>query len=190
MSENSVANVTGGKMESPTDKVSKIDTAVGNNSVEAKSINATAQYAVNDDTKDANNKEDEGKDGSPSPPASAAMSAATAVAVRKVTLQDLTKFSPGDKTNVKFAVLIGLIEIGQVSNKEVVNTVLQLVRIHFFKVSMAVNFRNDNSIFCSICIKTPTSTTFLEISTCKAVKVILANFYLRLNNNTIVLLSF
>ncbi|KAL1489974.1 hypothetical protein ABEB36_013896 [Hypothenemus hampei] len=28
--------------------------------------------------------------------------------------------------NLKFAVLIGLIEVGQVSNKEVVNTVLQL----------------------------------------------------------------
>lgn len=31
---------------------------------------------------------------------------------------------------VKFAVLIGLIEVGQVSNREVVNTVLHLVRIH------------------------------------------------------------
>lgn len=29
--------------------------------------------------------------------------------------------------NVKFAVLIGLIEVGQVSNREVVNTVLHLV---------------------------------------------------------------
>lgn len=29
--------------------------------------------------------------------------------------------------SLKFAVLIGLIEVGQVSNKEVVNTVLQLV---------------------------------------------------------------
>lgn len=29
--------------------------------------------------------------------------------------------------NIKFGVLIGLIEVGQVSNKEVVNTVLQLV---------------------------------------------------------------
>ncbi|CAG7831589.1 unnamed protein product [Allacma fusca] len=34
--------------------------------------------------------------------------------------------SDKDKANVKFAVLIGLIEVGQVSNKEVVNTVLQL----------------------------------------------------------------
>lgn len=34
--------------------------------------------------------------------------------------------------SLKFAVLIGLIEVGQVSNKEVVNTVLQLVRPHFF----------------------------------------------------------
>lgn len=29
--------------------------------------------------------------------------------------------------SLKFAVLIGLIEVGQVSNREVVNTVLQLV---------------------------------------------------------------
>lgn len=29
--------------------------------------------------------------------------------------------------NLKFAVLIGLIEVGQVSNREVVNTILQLV---------------------------------------------------------------
>lgn len=29
--------------------------------------------------------------------------------------------------NLKFAVLIGLIEVGQVSNREVVNTVLHLV---------------------------------------------------------------
>ncbi|KAH1026808.1 hypothetical protein HUJ05_000426 [Dendroctonus ponderosae] len=35
--------------------------------------------------------------------------------------------------NLKFAVLIGLIEVGQVSNKEVVNTVLQLVKIVFHK---------------------------------------------------------
>ncbi|ENN83269.1 hypothetical protein D910_03699 [Dendroctonus ponderosae] len=33
--------------------------------------------------------------------------------------------------NLKFAVLIGLIEVGQVSNKEVVNTVLQLVSLRF-----------------------------------------------------------
>lgn len=32
--------------------------------------------------------------------------------------------------NVKFAVLIGLIEVGQVSNREVVNTVLHLVSEH------------------------------------------------------------
>ncbi|XP_039315611.1 neurobeachin [Solenopsis invicta] len=31
--------------------------------------------------------------------------------------------------SLKFAVLIGLIEVGQVSNREVVNTVLHLVRI-------------------------------------------------------------
>ncbi|XP_015604586.1 neurobeachin-like isoform X6 [Cephus cinctus] len=31
--------------------------------------------------------------------------------------------------SLKFAVLIGLIEVGQMSNREVVNTVLHLVRI-------------------------------------------------------------
>lgn len=39
--------------------------------------------------------------------------------------------------SLKFAVLIGLIEVGQVSNKEVVNTVLQLVscceNIYYYK---------------------------------------------------------
>ena len=50
-------------------------------------------------------------------------------------IKDVKK--PGDvlKTtmadNLKFAVVIGLIEVGQVSNKEVVNTVLQLVCIIF-----------------------------------------------------------
>ena len=34
--------------------------------------------------------------------------------------------------SLKFAVLIGLIEVGQVSNREVVNTVLHLVRLQFF----------------------------------------------------------
>lgn len=33
--------------------------------------------------------------------------------------------------SLKFAVLIGLIEVGQVSNREVVNTVLQLVSTRF-----------------------------------------------------------
>ena len=34
--------------------------------------------------------------------------------------------------NLKFAVLIGLIEVGQVTNREVVNTVLHLVRAQTF----------------------------------------------------------
>ncbi|XP_053648017.1 neurobeachin isoform X1 [Cherax quadricarinatus] len=38
--------------------------------------------------------------------------------------EDVVKVAMAD--NLKFAVLIGLIEVGQVSNKEVVNTVLQL----------------------------------------------------------------
>lgn len=42
--------------------------------------------------------------------------------------------------SLKFAVLIGLIEVGQVSNREVVNTVLHLV-------SHNVNYLQVNSIF-------------------------------------------
>lgn len=37
--------------------------------------------------------------------------------------------------NLKFAVLIGLIEVGQVSNREVVNTVLHLVSVIQFSYS-------------------------------------------------------
>ncbi|XP_035708538.1 neurobeachin isoform X2 [Folsomia candida] len=40
---------------------------------------------------------------------------------------ELAKLALMDKSNLKFAVLIGLIEVGQVTNKEVVNTVLQLL---------------------------------------------------------------
>lgn len=43
------------------------------------------------------------------------------------TPEDIMKVAMAD--NLKFAVLIGLIEVGQVSNKEVVNTVLQLVSL-------------------------------------------------------------
>lgn len=43
--------------------------------------------------------------------------------------EDVVKVAMAD--NLKFAVLIGLIEVGQVSNKEVVNTVLQLVSVCF-----------------------------------------------------------
>lgn len=39
--------------------------------------------------------------------------------------EEVVKMSMTD--NLKFAVLIGLIEVGQVSNREVVNTVLHLV---------------------------------------------------------------
>lgn len=39
--------------------------------------------------------------------------------------EEIIKMSVND--SLKFAVLIGLIEVGQVSNREVVNTVLQLV---------------------------------------------------------------
>lgn len=45
--------------------------------------------------------------------------------------------------NLKFAVLIGLIEVGQVSNKEVVNTVLQLVSDSF---SPLINCRSKSPV--------------------------------------------
>ena len=45
--------------------------------------------------------------------------------------EDVVKVEMAD--NLKFAVVIGLIEVGQVSNKEVVNTVLQLVRNIYYK---------------------------------------------------------
>lgn len=41
--------------------------------------------------------------------------------------EEVVKMSMTD--NLKFAVLIGLIEVGQVSNREVVNTVLHLVSL-------------------------------------------------------------
>jgi hypothetical protein len=48
--------------------------------------------------------------------------------------------------SLKFAVLIGLIEVGQVSNREVVNTVLHLVStITFF--SAEVLYPNDLNAF-------------------------------------------
>ncbi|KAK0084186.1 hypothetical protein PV325_007467 [Microctonus aethiopoides] len=43
--------------------------------------------------------------------------------------------------SLKFAVLIGLIEVGQVSNREVVNTVLHLVnyfRIHWVEIKFGL----------------------------------------------------
>lgn len=46
--------------------------------------------------------------------------------------EDVIKTAMAD--NLKFAVVIGLIEVGQVSNKEVVNTVLQLVRISIIAI--------------------------------------------------------
>jgi len=40
--------------------------------------------------------------------------------------EDVVRMTAAD--NIKFAVLIGLVEVGQVANREVVNTVLHLVR--------------------------------------------------------------
>ncbi len=44
--------------------------------------------------------------------------------------QDVLKMSGKDE--LKFGVLIGLIKVGQVSNKDVVETVLNLVSLHYF----------------------------------------------------------
>lgn len=45
--------------------------------------------------------------------------------------EEVIKMSMSD--SLKFAVIIGLIEVGQVSNKEVVNTVLQLVSLFYLQ---------------------------------------------------------
>lgn len=140
MSDKSVANTAAGKMESPTEHASsadvKGDSGATSNNVEVKAgVGTQFSGADPEDKKDATKGDGDPSSNSPSPPTSSAVvAAASTAAIRKVTLQDLTKFGPGDKTNVKFAVLIGLIEIGQVSNKEVVNTVLQLVRYKLFKL--------------------------------------------------------
>ncbi|XP_035723316.1 neurobeachin-like [Vespa mandarinia] len=53
--------------------------------------------------------------------------------------------------SLKFAVLIGLIEVGQVSNREVVNTVLHLVNnigVWFFKNPIPVQWtKNKKGIY-------------------------------------------
>lgn len=50
--------------------------------------------------------------------------------------EEVVKMSMTD--NLKFAVLIGLIEVGQVSNREVVNTVLHLVSPQISKMKKVV----------------------------------------------------
>ena len=59
-----------------------------------------------------------------------------------------------DKANVKFAVLIGLIEVGQVSNKEVVNTVLQLV-IYYLKSCSILYLCVLSMLFSFLCMLLP-----------------------------------
>lgn len=52
-------------------------------------------------------------------------------------MQNIAKFEGENDsltTSVKFGVLIGLIKVDSVSNKEVVNTILQLVSQNPFKV--------------------------------------------------------
>uniref|UniRef100_A0A182XYD9 Uncharacterized protein n=1 Tax=Anopheles stephensi TaxID=30069 RepID=A0A182XYD9_ANOST len=53
--------------------------------------------------------------------------------------EEVVKMSMTD--NLKFAVLIGLIEVGQVSNREVVNTVLHLVRQAAALLTVSLNKR-------------------------------------------------
>lgn len=55
--------------------------------------------------------------------------------------------------SLKFAVLIGLIEVGQVSNKEVVNTVLQLVSNPVFSVYLRKHVRLQGFFPCIIVVK-------------------------------------
>lgn len=53
-------------------------------------------------------------------------------------MQNIAKFEGENDsltTSVKFGVLIGLIKVDSVSNKEVVNTILQLVSETSFKIS-------------------------------------------------------
>jgi hypothetical protein len=55
-----------------------------------------------------------------------AMAEASSATVSEVKRpEDVVRMTAAD--NIKFAVLIGLVEVGQVSNREVVNTVLHLV---------------------------------------------------------------
>lgn len=44
------------------------------------------------------------------------------------------------KDSLKFGVLIGLLQVGEVSNREVVNTVLHLVSVVFLKDNKSVVF--------------------------------------------------
>ncbi|ODN02472.1 Neurobeachin [Orchesella cincta] len=128
MSEKTVPNAVADAMEATANSQGPADVKMdlaANNSIEAKA-EVPASAGGNEEIKDGSR--------SGVPNSSLAAQAGTVVspasiAAQKAALQDLAKFSPGDKTNVKFALLIGLIEIGQVSNKEVVNTVLQLVRL-------------------------------------------------------------
>lgn len=53
--------------------------------------------------------------------------------------EDVIKMPLND--NLKFAVLIGLVEVGQVSNKEVVNTVLHLVSLIILKIILFLSTR-------------------------------------------------
>lgn len=49
--------------------------------------------------------------------------------------EDVVRMDMND--NLKFAVLIGLVEVGQVTNREVVNTVLHLVSIQQFNWNLS-----------------------------------------------------
>ena len=54
------------------------------------------------------------------------------------TTQDVLKMTGKDE--LKFGVLIGLIKVGQVSNRDVVDTVLNLVSVSFLFVTDWLNF--------------------------------------------------
>lgn len=61
--------------------------------------------------------------------------------------EDVIKMPLND--NLKFAVLIGLVEVGQVSNKEVVNTVLHLVSL---KIPFNFSLIQQLLIYVYICV--------------------------------------
>ena len=66
-----------------------------------------------------------------------------------MTMAEFAKEEGLDKTNIRLAVLVSLIEVGQYTHKEVVNTVLQLVSHTFIQllilnVSLCFFFLNSN----------------------------------------------
>lgn len=65
--------------------------------------------------------------------------------------EDVVRMAIDD--GLKFTVLIGLVELGQVSNREVVNTVLHLVSyLYFYMVIMQLNIVMSPRVFRPVCL--------------------------------------